>query len=206
MNVTLADNPSTKKRSGCVEVHTENVGYTEVYYNQDGRYLTADVPEFSFFAKGGTSKLVTIKTDGLYEVKQEGDWFLVDWIDDNSFTVTAPVNDGDTERTGSITLRLTDLKDEEFELVLPVKQISKYSSFTKGDYKEDVSWDLITTPHATITVKKYEADRSWDVDTKSKGKITFTGYGGDRNWNTCTKPLGNISGTGFGKDQDWNNK
>lgn len=206
LNVTLADNPSTKKRSGCVEVHTENVGYAEVYYNQDGRYLTADVPEFSFFAKGGTSKLVTIRTDGQYEVKQEGDWFQVGWIDNNSFTVTVPVNDGDTERTGSITLRLTDLKDEEFELVLPVKQISKYSSFTKGDYKEDVSWDLITTPHATITVKKYAADKSWDIDTKSNGKITFTGYGGDRNWNTSTKPHGNISGTGFGKDQDWNNK
>lgn len=205
MKVSIADNPSTKSREGSVEVTSLNTGnVTMLNYRQAARFLRASCADLPFFAKGGTSEVVYISSDAQFEITQEGSWFSVNRIDDYTFTVTATPNNTDDERTGKVLIKATDLKEGELLVEIPLRQIGKNSTFIKGDFSSDDSWDLIHNSTATIKVVKFTADKSWDVNTQSNGKISFSAYGEDSNWDLIKKSNTTITGNGYGKDGNWN--
>ena len=205
MNVSIADNPSTKSRAAYVDVTGVNTGkVVRLNYMQAARFLRTSVADFTFFAKGGSSETVYISSDAKFTITQEGGWFSVDRIDNFTFTVTATPNKTDSERTGKIIIRATDLQEGELVIEMPVKQVDKNSTFTKGEFSSDDSWDLVHDSKATIKVVGFAADKSWDVNTKSTGNISFSAYGEDSNWDVIKKSNATIVGNGYGKDNSWN--
>lgn len=224
--VNIADNATIKARKTYVDVATNNAGSIRLNYEQAARYLNVDLSDFTFFAKGGTSELATITTDGIYQITQEGGWFQINKVSDNTFTITATANNTNTERNGSITISLTDLAEGELKVVLPVIQVKAGATFTKGEFTSDKKWNLSEGHDATITVIGFTADKSWNVNPSVSTSITFSGYqtdgdwnkrhnssmdantsgyGSDGNWNNNHKDNDNVSGSGYGSDSNWNN-
>lgn len=202
--VNVSENATVNARKTYVDVVTENAGTTRLNYEQDGRYLDVDQSDFTFFAKGGTSDLATIHTDGVYEITQDGGWFQINKISDNTFTVTATANNTNAERNGSITISLTDLSEGELKVVLPVVQVKAGATFTKGEFTSDKNWNLSEGHDATITVVGFTADKSWNVNPKTSTSLNFTGYQKDGDWNKRHGSSADISAPGYGSDGDWN--
>lgn len=203
-DVVASDNASLVKREAYIDVVSENAGTVRLKYTQEGRYLTVDRADFTFFAGGGTSTLATIDTDGEFSVSQEGGWFVINDVTDNTFTVTASKNETDEERSGKITVMLTDLESGELKVELPVIQVAGGMSFIKNEYGVDGNWNLIKGHNLTVTVKSYSEDKSWNVDNGTVKTITFLNYGSDKNWNIGTQNGGSVDGSGYGSDSDWN--
>ena len=206
MTVNLSDNATVTARKAYVDVTSNYAGITRLNYEQAGRYLTVDKSDFTFFAKGGTSTLTTISSDGVFKVSQQGGWFQINKVSDNTFTVSASENKGTTERTGSITIELTDLSEGELKVVLPVMQVETGATFTKGDFTEDKNWNLSEGHNATITVIGFTADKSWNVNPNVSTTIKFTGYGNDASWNKKHNSNMDVNNSSYGDDGDWNKK
>lgn len=206
MTVSVADNPSVNSRKAYVDVASSYAGITRLNYEQAGRYLNVDKSDFTFFAKGGTSTLTTISSDGVFKITQDGGWFQINMVSDNTFTVSATENKGTTERTGSITIELTDLAEGELKVVLPVLQVETGATFTKGDFSEEKSWNLSEGHDATITVIGFSADKSWNVNPSISTTIKFFGYGNDASWNKKHNSTMEVNNPTYNKDCDWNKK
>lgn len=203
-NVTVSENATVNARKAYIDVVTSIAGTTRLNYEQAGRYLNVDKSDFTFFAKGGTSTLTTINTDGTFKISQEGEWFQINKLSDNTFTVTASENKTNSERTGSITIEVTDLVEGELKVVLPVMQVENGVTFTKGDFTSDKNWNLSEGHNATITVIGFSGDKSWNVNPNLSTTLEFTGYGNDSNWNKKTGSNNTITGTEFTTDSNWN--
>lgn len=206
MIVTLTDNATITTRKAYVDVTSNYAGITRLNYEQAGRYLNVDKSDFTFFAKGGTSTLTTISSDGVFKITQDGGWFQINKVSDNTFTVSASDNKGTTERTGSIIIELTDLSEGELKVVLPVLQVETGATFTKGDFSEDKSWNLSEGHDATIKVIGFSADKSWNVNPNVSTTIKFTGYGNDASWNKKHNSNMDVNNPSYGADGDWNKK
>ena len=202
--VSAGDNATTSPRAAYVDVISTNAGTVRLNYEQAGRYLTVDRSDFTFFAGGGTSTLTTISTDGKYKMSQEGGWFSINKLGDYTFTVTASENNTKGDRTGSITIELTDLKEGEAKVVLPVKQVASGATFTIGGYTTDQDWNLFKGHNATLTVKGFTSDKNWNVENTTKGAITFTNYGTDKSWNDNHQSNSDLNNNNYGSDQNWN--
>ena len=182
--VSTGDNATTSPRAAYVDVISTNAGTVRLNYEQAGRYLTVDRSDFTFFAGGGTSTLTTINTDGKFKMSQEGGWFSINKLGDYTFIVTASENNTKGDRTGSITIELTDLKKGEAKVVLPVKQVASGATFTIGGYTTDQDWNLFKGHNATLTVKGFSSDKNWNDSHNSDSNIGRTDYSNDNNWNS----------------------
>ena len=202
--VSAGDNATTSSRAAYVDVASANAGTVRLNYEQAGRYLTVDRSDFTFFAGGGTSTLTTINTDGKVKMSQEGEWFSINKLGDYTFTVTASENNTKGDRTGSITIELTDLKEGAAKVVLPVKQVASGATFTIGGYTTDQDWNLFKGHNATLTVKGFSSDKNWNVENTSKGTITFTNYGTDKSWNDNHQSNSDLNKNNYGSDKNWN--
>lgn len=187
-----------------VDVVSANAGTVRLNYEQAGRYLTVDRSDFTFFAGGGTSTLTTINTDGKFKMSQEGGWFSINRLGDYTFTVTASENNTKGDRTGSITIELTDLEEGAAKVVLPVKQVASGATFTIGGYTTDQDWNLFKGHNATLTVKGFSSDKNWNVENTTKGTITFTNYGTDKSWNDNHQSNSDLNKNNYGSDKKWN--
>lgn len=179
--VTAADNPSTADRTATIRF--EALGRSvQLLTRQKGRYLTLDASELFFYAKGGTSEPVTITTDGTYSIRTSGAWFTVNPTG-NTFTVTAAENTGKEPRTGTITIVLTDLKNETYAVALALTQLNEGGSFLRREYGDDQSYDGSTTSLGNLNITPYGPDGAWDGSSASGVTITVVGYGADKDWN-----------------------
>ena len=178
--VTFDENKTPDPRSVKVKVTFEHLDPVEFTLTQLGRAIRLSSDALYFFAKGG-SITVTVDADGAYSVaKASGDWFSVTPGDNNTFTVKADAYTGDTERTGSIVLKLTDLQSGSYSLTLPVTQATA-SGFTRGGWQEDRDLNIGTAPGFSIKVTGYAADQNWSGGRRAE--IGGEGYGDDENWN-----------------------
>jgi hypothetical protein len=191
VDVVMADNPSMNDRLATVEF-TTNSGYTvAVIVKQAARYLTVSASKLSFFSVASTSAPVTIDTDGKYSITKSGDWMAIAQ-DGDSFVVSAEENLTGTERSGKVTVALTDLKDETYEKEIVVCQYPRGGLFTTGHYNDDSDYDSGESS-ADISVGGHDADSNWD-DGTSAFTITVVKYTSDSDYD------GGSSGATVGKD------
>ena len=160
--MTATANNTLQERSATVIITPE--GYNEIMINltQSGKYLQASVNSISFFAKGGVSEAVTIDTDSEFTMSQTGNWFSVDMLSDNVFTVTAQANPTSDMRTGSIKLSMQGLVTGSFDLEIPVTQTGEGGSFIIDGYPEDADWNSASSGSFSITVTGFSEDQSWN--------------------------------------------
>lgn len=201
--VMAEDNPSTNIRSGYVDIKGKYTGTIRLNYEQAARYLTIDIVDFSFFAAGGTSPVATISTDGVFKITKEGNWFTIEKLSDNSFVVKTEKNLTDASREGKIVIELTDLKEGQIKLALPVHQLKQNLTFTKGDFTDDKRWDIYHNNKVNISVKGFVGDRSWNPSENSNAHVAVHGYSGDRDFGKDHTSNSHISNNGYGTDSGW---
>lgn len=203
-DVSASDNPSITDREAYVDFTSSYSGVVRINYKQAARYLYADRSDFTFFGKGGNSDVTTITTDGTFKIEQEGGWFIINRISENTFTVTATQNTNKQEREGKIIISLTDLTSGTMQLELPVRQLADGATFTKGDFTADVDWSLYSSSNASISIVGFSGDRNWSVNPGTNTSVNFVGYTSDSDWNVRYNNKGQIIGYGFTNDANWN--
>ena len=124
ITITTTDNASANSRNGYVEVTPKESNPIRINISQNARYLTVSVDTLYFFSKGGTSDPIIINTDGSAEVTTEAEWLTVNKSSTTQFTLTATNNDGETIRSGSVLIRLDDLKEGTMTANVVVRQFS----------------------------------------------------------------------------------
>lgn len=205
LTLTVNDNASINKRSTVVTITPENAQAVKIYVTQDPRYLRLNSTSILFFANGGTSNLVTIETDGAFEIKSSDSWFTVNKISNYSFTVTAAQNMLETERVGTITISLTGLTEGSLSITLPVEQASKGGTFIINGYGDENNWgDAIGDGSFTIKIDGYTTDNNWNDNMDNKFTVSVTGYTTEHDWNKTVAGNGNVSINPYGDDKSWN--
>lgn len=203
---TIADNPSVNGRSATIVLSTVHDKSVKIQISQAARYLTVDHRLISFFAVGGTSEDITISTDGAYSITGSDAWFRVTEKAHGLFNVTATENTTKQIREGSITIKLTDLKEGSHSLSIPVLQTADGAKFFIMGYDEDKNWDIAADASVALTVTGYGSDKNWDSVTPNTDlTITISGYTGEKNWDTATSSSGSVSFDGFPSDKNWGN-
>jgi hypothetical protein len=205
LNITATDNPSVNERQDFLVVETKNGQNVKVKLYQAARYLKASTKSVMFFSRGGTSELITIDTDGKYEISSDVSWFNISKNGD-SFTVTTPPNTTERIREGKITIRLTDLQEGEMYLVIPVIQIAPGAKFDKQGYSEEVDWSASFDGGVTVNVTGYNNDKILD-DTDGKAFIlVIKGYTGDKWWGEALDGKEILSKYGYNSDKSQDDK
>lgn len=182
VRIVASDNASMQDRSA--NVYFNALGRSvRVLVRQKARYLTLNVNNLSFYAKGGVSEMVTISTDGTYTVSCTDSWLTVTRSGD-TFTVTASENDTEERRTGKVTITLTDLKEGTYSVTLPVTQLAPGGSFIIKDFEDDVDYDGGYSTTVNLTVTDFGADTDYDAGVQNSVTLSVTGYAGDTNYDT----------------------
>ena len=223
LKAIAADNPSVNSRTASIIVETPHTQGFKIVVHQEARYLNIDTKEVLFYAKGGTSEVITVSTDGTYEITCSDSWFSVTQSS-NTFTVTATENTAFDARSGTITIALTDLKDESYILTLTVKQLNKGNTFLKQEYETDTDFDnngnstvnlTITTFDSdknydntnsngvTLSIFNFKNDTDWDAQTSSGITLTITEYKTDKNYDNTNSSGVTLSISNFKSDTDW---
>lgn len=184
---TIADNPSVSSRSTMI-VFTSGYGKSlKIQVNQAARYMTVDRRSVTFFASGGTSEDIQVSTDGKYSITCPDSWLSITEKEHDMFNVTASENTSKEMRQGTVTIKMTDLKEGSYQIDLPVLQAAQLASFVIQGYGDDMNWDLGTGSGATFTITGYGTDKNWDSCLSGNGlKVTITGYDEDINWDSNT--------------------
>ena len=203
MVVTATDNTSLNDRSDVLEITTINSLSTRLPIMQEGRYLTVSASDILFFARGGTSENITIKTNGAYKISQIGEWFVVKHTG-NSFVVTTLRNEADGWREGSITITLTDLTEGSYAVTIPVVQIQVGCDFTILGYDKDENQDD-ASGEGGFNNNKFNEDIDWDASLGKMFGIRLTGFTIDNDWNAKGGKF-TVTATGYADDKEWNNK
>lgn len=205
-NITLTaeDNATLKSRSAVVVINTKNSQSVRIIVSQKPRYLSISTESIMFFAKGGTSELISIDTDGTYDISSDASWFTVNKNNDNTFTVTATKNGSPEVRRGTITITMTDLSEGSLSLEIAVIQAGDGGSFIINGYPADKDWNYNGDNNIIISINGYGSDKNWDEERKETITVTIEGYEIDKNWDDPFGSTMTVKITGFSSDKDWN--
>lgn len=225
ITLTAEDNASVNTRSTAIIIKTKYSQSVRILVSQKPRYLSISTQNILFFANGGTSEVITIDTDGVYEIKSESSWFTVNKSSENTFTVYATRNSSDEIRQGKIYISLIDLKEGSLVLELTVTQAGEGGSFIINGYPEDSDWNYVGGGTLSITIKDYTSDKNWNdtfggtltvkitgysseqdwnINDHSNCRVSINTYGVDSNWNNSSKSSGNFNNTPYKSDLNWN--
>ena len=221
VTVTATDNASVNERTNILSITTKNNLAIQLPIIQEARYLKVNMTDILFFARGGTSDVVTIETNGAYKISQIGDWFALS-RSGNSFSVVATENKTSGHREGSVTVAISDLIEGSYEIIIPVIQVQVGCSFTllgygedkdqntangdgefsNGGYNGDVDWNASFGSTFSITMRSYTTDNNWNATTSNAFTVNVTGYNDDSNWNNNETIDTTIGKDNFGNDND----
>ena len=141
VKVEVADNPSVNSRSGKITIATEKESKV-LSFTHPGRKLTVDHTSLEFSAKGGTSDVIVVTTDGKYSVAASDSWITVEETS-NTFVVKVEKLEGEESRTGSVVVSLTDLANgEKLERTILVKQLPNQVYISKDVFDADEEWNM----------------------------------------------------------------
>lgn len=183
ITLTAEDNASVNNRSTTVVINAKNSQSIRILVSQKSRHLSVSTQSILFFADGGTSEVVTIDTDGTFDIKSDASWFTVNKDAGNTFTVHATKNATTEMRHGKISISLTDLKEGSLSLELTVMQAGEGGSFIINGYPEDSDWDYVGGGSLSVTIKSYTSDKNWDNSYGGSLTVKVTGYSTDYDWN-----------------------
>lgn len=162
ITITASPNSTLQDRNATVIITPENYNEITINLTQSGKYLRSSVNSLSFFAKGGVSDPIIIETDSEFTMDKIGDWFTINTISDNVFTVTAEANPVSNIRNGSIKFTMQGLSEGSFVLEIPVTQTGEGGSFVTDGYPGDFDWNSASSGGITITVNGFSADQNWN--------------------------------------------
>lgn len=160
VTLTAPDNPSVHGRTDTTTFIPAFLQPVRVITRQAARYLTVDVAEMYFFARGGRSNAVSINTDGSYSITASDSWMSLHQ-EGNVFTVEVTKNETGLVREGNVVIALTGLNaGEELKVVIPVTQRDVDSKLDVEPFTPDRQWDVVVS-HGTVTVSGFGEEEEW---------------------------------------------
>lgn len=139
--ISVADNPSVNKRTGNVRIATKSKT-TSIELTQPGRLLSLDFTKYIVYADGGTSPLITITSDGEYEISSSDNWITINKKSNNTFTISVEKLSSAGERAGTVTVSLTNLQNNEnLSKTIDVVQTGNSLDIDIDDWGEIEDWD-----------------------------------------------------------------
>ena len=205
ITLTVDDNSSVNVRSTAIIIKTKYSQSVRILVSQKPRHLSISSTNILFFANGGTSEIITIDTDGTYEITSDASWFTINKGTGNTFTVYATKNTSNDLRRGKITIALTDLNEGTLALELTVMQAGDGGSFIINGFSDDSNWNYIGEGSLSITIKGYTSDKNWDNSIGKSLIVKVSGYSTDNDWNINDSSSGHVSINIYGADNNWNN-
>lgn len=181
VTVTATDNATMTPRSGAIYFDSANGRKTCVNVIQAARYLNVSTSEVQFYDKGGTSELIHVTTNGSYSVTTATPWLKIN-ESAGVFTLTATENTTTDVRMGTVTVKLTDLKQGECSVKVNVTQMYKGGSFIRQDFDEDKNWDGDNGHSVQLAITPYEDDDNWDSNPSAGTSIVITAFPQDQVW------------------------
>lgn len=140
--ITASANPSVNARSAYVELASAEITGVRFNITQSGRDIRLSATELSISGNGGSTEDITVDADGSYEVSTTDTWFSIIKGSNNNFHLAVTPNDTGSNRTGTITVSLTDVADGESKSVtVSVKQNTSRIDFDLGDFGSDQDWN-----------------------------------------------------------------
>ncbi len=182
ITISVADNPSVKERQGSLIINTSVGQSIKIHIKQAARYLKTDIKSLSYFAKGGTD-VITIDTDGEYDIASSVDWIAIKKTGEFCWNITIPHNEIALIREGVLSIQLTDLKDGELIVTIPVKQTYEGDIFLDRAFEKDINWNVTNDKGLIINIKSYSTDNTWDSKNKDTIDINKSDYTNEQNWN-----------------------
>ena len=177
LTITVAPNKSVTPRNDTVTIQPVNLNPVKIVIQQAARYMNLSTSSIQFFEKGGTSDNIQVETDGLVQATTADDWLTVNTIENGLFTVTALANPTHFERTGTVTVTMTDLDEGQLVKTITATQ----------DKRTD---DVIAIPDAAFKTvllgSGFDLDNDQDIsldeavlitaiDAAGKGIASLTG-------------------------------
>ena len=156
--VTIKDNPSSFSRRAMINIKTEKLNYSVVFEQQERKLITS-CNNVMFTKRGGEISFI-VNTDGKFSVTKEGDWFEYKVVENNIILSTTAYSEA--VRNGKIILSLTDLKEGEVSVEIPVVQYNKFVSIIVDDYDDDKLFDDNTTTKTNVSLGTYGEDKNMD--------------------------------------------
>ena len=201
MTLSATDNASVNERSDTLSIATKHGLNVDLPIKQEARHLSVSASDILFFARGGTSEVITIQTNGEYRISQVGDWFAISRTG-NSFTVNVLRNETKENREGSITITMTDLSEGSYAVTIPVVQVKEGCSFTLSSFGDDKNQD-VTLGEGYFTGNDFGDDDNQDA-TLGEGNFTGNGFGADFDWSASVGKAFTVNLIDFVTDSNWN--
>lgn len=182
--LTVNDNPSLQTRTAIVTVSPESLPGFKITVIQKPRYLTVSARNILFFGKGGTSELVTVKTDGTYKLSTPDSWIAINEESNNGFRVFVTKNETNSFRTGKIVVALTDLENGSYSIEIPVIQLVEGGTFIVNGYPEDADWNYINKRDISIKIEGFLNDKEWGNNFENQLNFKISEFEEDANWDS----------------------
>lgn len=130
--VTSKENATLSNRKAVVTVSIAGLdkGKLETSFpvSQDIHSLSINIDSISFENAGGTSSIISIDTEGEYDIMTKADWLTINKVDEKHFSVTATENKTPDVRIDTVTIFLSKLAEGEMTQTISITQDSKYLS------------------------------------------------------------------------------
>lgn len=203
MTLSASDNASVNERSETLSITTKHGLNIKLPIKQEARRLSVSANDVLFFARGGTSDVITIHTNGEYRMSQVGDWFAVSRTG-NTFTVKAIKNETKRNREGSISFTMTDLAEGSYVVTIPVVQVKEGCSFTLSGFGDDNNQDN-PLGGGNFTGNGFDIDLDWNTSFGKAFTVNLVDFVTDYNWNAITSNAFTVTVTGYREENNWNN-
>lgn len=144
-------NPSSLNRNATFVIRPTDNDVSDFYaqgvkltIKQSGRAISCETSKISVFASGGTSQTYKISADGKYSIeKKSGDtWYtVVSNPTTQTFYIVVTDNTSNSDRTGLITLSLSDLPNgESVTRDIEVYQYKSGVNISFDNFEEETVW------------------------------------------------------------------
>lgn len=173
LTITVQDNTSSVVRNGYVDIIPNDSKPVRITISQAIRYLKVSTSTLHIPPSGGTSKSITITTDGVAKITTDVSWLTINEESDTRFTVTASKNEGLSDRSAQITISLTDM----VALVTPfvIISVNQYHSHDYVDLGLSVKW--ATCNVGADKPENYGDYYAWgEIETKSDYSLSTYKY------------------------------
>ena len=174
LKITVAENKTTTPRSTRITVTPVNLNPYSIAVEQAARYMRVPVSTLQFFSKGGTSENIQVETDGLISAVSAEDWITVNTLENGLFTITVQSNPNWFERSGTVTVMMTDLEQGELTHTITINQ---------DEFRDPleivcagVKFNMIPVRGGTFTMGAAEATGIYEVSETPAHQVTLSDY------------------------------
>jgi hypothetical protein len=203
VTITIVDNLTLNDRKENLLLKTSVGQIIKIAVTQDARYLRTDTKSLSYFATGGKD-IVKIETDAVYKIESSDAWIEIEELSNDSWEISVPKNTEPVIRQGKITMQVTDLKEGELIIEIPVIQTYEGGIYIDKSFETEIGWDVTSGDSLSIKITSFSASSNWDSQNKNTVIINKGGYPTDSIYDSAKGNVFIINKSEYENENEWN--